>query len=292
MNRHDNEFARAIEQALGEPPASVSALAGGCVGDVRLVTTRGGDKLVAKFDGSGASALDVEGRSLTFLREIGQLPTPRVIAASPTLLLLAYIDATDPITDTAQQHAAALLAQLHSVTPQDNPHRFGFHCNTRIGGLEQPNGWLDDWPAFFARRRLVAMADLASRAGQLPAPIRKRVDSLAQRLPEFLDSRPRAALVHGDVWSGNVLCKAGTIAAFIDPAPYFGNAEVELAFITLFNTFSQPFFDAYQQRRPIARGFFETRRHVYNIYPLLVHVHLFGGGYIGQLDATLRCIGF
>ena len=188
----------------------------------------------------------------------------------------------------AQRHAAELLAELHAVTAP----RAGLDRDTLIGSLHQPNPWTESWVAFFAGHRLVSMADQATRAGRLPADLAARVHTLADRLGSLLDEPGAFSLVHGDVWSGNVLAEPGRITGFIDPAIYFAHPEVELAFITLFNCFGQPFFDRYHELRPIAAGFFESRRHVYNLYPLLVHVRLFGGGYVQQLSSTLSGLGF
>ena len=101
------------------------------------------------------------------------------------------------------------------------------------------------------------------------------------------------ALIHGDVWTGNVLAENGRITGFLDPAPYYAHHEVELAFITLFGTFGEAFFARYGEvGTRIDAEFWETRRRVYNVYPLLVHVRLFGGGYVGELSANLDMLGF
>lgn len=96
----------------------------------------------------------------------------------------------------------------------------------------------------------------------------------------------------GDIWSRNVLARNGRVVGLIDPAIYYGHPEAELAFITLFNTFGDAFFQRYHALRPIAAGFFEERRDLYNLYPLLVHVRSFGGGYVHSVDQILRRFGF
>ena len=93
------------------------------------------------------------------------------------------------------------------------------------------------------------------------------------------------------MWTGNILCRGDRIAGFVDPAVYYGDAEIELAFSTLFGTFGQPFFRRYQELRPLEPGFFEQRRDLYNLYPLLVHVRLFGGSYVDSVDRTLSRFG-
>lgn len=141
---------------------------------------------------------------------------------------------------------------------------------------------------FFRDHRLLYMADEAHRAGRLPADVRRRIDTIAARLEEWIEEPDAPALVHGDMWTGNVLCGENGIAGFIDPAIYYGDAEIELAFSTLFGTFNDAFFSRYAELRPIRPGFFEIRRDLYNLYPLLVHVRLFGGSYVGSVARTLR----
>jgi len=110
---------------------------------------------------------------------------------------------------------------------------------------------------------------------------------LAAKLSELLGEPAAPALLHGDVWSGNVLARGNRITAFLDPAIYFGHPEVELAFITMFRTFGERFFAAYEEVRQVDPGFMEERRHVYNLYPYLVHVRLFGGSYVASVEGIL-----
>lgn len=101
-------------------------------------------------------------------------------------------------------------------------------------------------------------------------------------------SPPFPSLLHGDLWTGNVLVRDGRVAGLVDPPICRGHREIELAFATLFGTFGSDFFDAYASTLPLAPGFHEERRDIYNLYPRLVHVRLFGSGYLAGIDATLR----
>ena len=105
------------------------------------------------------------------------------------------------------------------------------------------------------------------------------LERLCGRLPDLIGEAAPPSLIHGDVWGGNVLVRGGRIAAFVDPAIHYADAEVELAFSTLFGTFGEPFFRRYGELRPLRPGFFEARRDLYNLYPLLVHTALFGVQY-------------
>ena len=152
-----------------------------------------------------------------------------------------------------------------------------------IGPLPQPNPWSESWLAFFRDQRLLAMGRRALDSGNLPAATFARLERLCGKLADYIDEPPAASLIHGDLWGGNVLTRDGRIAGFVDPAVYYGDPEIELAFSTLFNTFREAFFARYREHRPLAPGFFEVRRDLYNLYPLLVHTTLFGGHYAGAV---------
>lgn len=282
---------------LGREPSRLSPLGGGCIADVRRADfADGSPPVVVKHDPSPGSTLACEAFMLRWLAERTRLPVPRVLAAEADLLVLEFFDAGDGITPPAQRHAAELLADLHGVRPEGaDADRFGFERDTVIGPLTQPNGWMGSWVAFFRERRLLYMAEEARRAGQITTSLHRRVETLAARLGELIDEPPHPSLIHGDVWSGNVLCRGGRVAAFIDPAIAFAHPEQELAFSTLFGTFGAPFFERYGELRPIRPGFFDgprPRRDVYNLYPLLVHARLFGGSYAADVDSILRRLGF
>jgi len=118
-----------------------------------------------------------------------------------------------------------------------------------------------------------------------------RLEKLAGRLGDWIDASAAPSLIHGDMWTGNVLCNHGRISGFVDPAIYYADAEIELAFSTMFGTFGDAFFGRYGEHRPLRPGFFEERVDLYNLYPLLVHVRLFGGSYVGSVDRTLARFG-
>lgn len=283
-----------ISSRLGVEVVGARPLGGGCVGDVRVVELSDGRRLVAKV-GAPGSGLEIEGRMLEYLDERSALRVPRVEISEPGLLVMEFIE-QERGSGSLEESAADALAALHEVRPDPpDQSRFGFDEHTLIGGLHQPNPWADSWVAFFREQRLLEMARQAADAGRLPAKTHDRVRRLADRLDEWLREPGHPSLIHGDVWSGNVMATVGddgrTQAAFIDPAIYFAHPEIELAFITLFGTFGEGFFRRYEERRGIEPGFFEERRDLYNLYPLLVHVRLFGGGYVSQVERTLSRYG-
>ena len=276
----------AISRAIGARPARLSPMGGGCVGDVFKVWLKNGEILVAKV-GDAGSGLAVEGVMLTYLAEHSSLPVPDVIHADDTLLLMSYVESGGGITASAQVHAAGLVADLHGITAD----AYGLDRATLIGGLHQPNPWTGSWIDFFRDQRLLYMGRQALDARRLPGHAMRRIETLAGRLDRWLEEPAAPSLIHGDMWGGNVLCRDGRIAGFIDPAVYYADREIELAFSTLFGTFGNSFFERYNELRPLRPGFFEERRDLYNLYPLLVHVRLFGGSYVGSVDRTLDRYG-
>ncbi len=276
-----------IEQDAGLAVSSLEPLTGGSVGHVYRLHTTNGRSLVAKVDNGPEPKLDVEGYMLDYLHEHTNLPAPRTVYCTPRLLVMTYLPGDSSFSSAAQEHAAELLSELHGLTAPS----YGLERDTLIGGLHQPNSRYENWITFFAEQRLLYMAGQAASSGRLPSHMIPRIEKIAARLPELLVEPETPSLIHGDVWTTNVLAAVDRITAFVDPAIYYASPEIELAFITLFGSFGEPFFNRYQEIRPIMPGFFEERRDIYNLYPLLVHVRLFGGGYVSRVDAILTRFG-
>ncbi len=266
-------LAAAVEAALGRRPRRLSPLTGGCIAEVYRADLDGGEAVVVKSASRGD--LMLEAFMLGYLAENSELPVPAVRHAAADLLIIDYVEAGDAIDGAAETHAAELLAALHGIAAP----RYGFERDTLIGPLPQPNPWTESWADFFAERRLLHFGRVALEAGHLPAETLEQLEVLCGRLPTLIGEAASPSLIHGDMWGGNVLVRGGRIAAFVDPAIHYADAEVELAFSTLFGTFGEVFFRRYGELRPLRPGFFEARRDLYNLYPLLVHTALFGGPY-------------
>ncbi len=276
-----------IEAAAGRKIRSLRPLSGGCIADVLLAEFEDGSQAVAKL-AQGRSTFLIEAWMLDYLKQHSALPVPAVLHATENLLLLEYLESGDELDARAQEHAAGLLAALHDITAP----KFGLIKDTVIGSLHQPNPRTTSWLAFFRDDRLLYMARAALDEGAIGAPLMARIEKLAARLGDFLEEPEKPSLIHGDMWAGNVLAKGGRITGFVDPAIYYADPEIELAFSTLFSTFGEPFFARYRELRGIREGFFEVRRDIYNLYPLLVHTRLFGGGYAASVERTLARFGF
>jgi fructosamine-3-kinase len=260
-----------------------SPLTGGCIAEVLRVSLDDGACLVAKL--ADAGGLEPEAWMLRYLAAHSELPVPAVVHDDDRLLVIEWVENDGGSIDAgAERHAAELLAALHGVSS----HAYGLERATVVGGLPQPNPWTPRWLDFFRDHRLLYMGRRALDSGSLPARTFVRLEALCGRLDRWIEEPVRPALIHGDVWGGNVLVADGRIAAFVDPAIYYADPEMELAFSTLFSTFGDAFFARYRELAGLRGGFFEERRDLYNLYPLLVHTVLFGGGYARSVEHTLR----
>ena len=176
------------------------------------------------------------------------------------------------------------LAELHrSGAPQ-----WGLSYDNFIGPFAQPNRQCVDWPTFYVERRLAPQ--LAEACSTLGAPIVSRFEHLCADIVQVVGPPEPPARLHGDLWAGNAFADANGSPVLVDPAVYGGHREVDLAMMQLFGGFSERVFAAYDEAYPLAAGW-RGRVPLYQLYPLLVHVNLFGAGYVRQLEATLARVG-
>jgi fructosamine-3-kinase len=278
-----------LEAALGSGVTALAAMPVGFGLAGCKVVLADGRKLAVKLrEGSARAELGLEAYMLGELARHSKLPVPAVHVALPDLLAMDFIE-TDGggITPEVERHAAELIAGLHA-----GPRPFfGYARDTLIGPLDQPNPKADRWIPFFRDHRLLAMARAAEAEGALPARLLIRLERLAERLPDYLAEPAHPSLLHGDLWTGNVLVRGDRVAGFVDPAIYYGHPEIELAFTTLFGTFGRTFFETYESLMPLDREFHDLRCDLYKLYPTLVHVRLFGGAYLPPIEQTLARIG-
>ena len=279
-------FDEAVTQALGLHVTGSRTLGCGQDRDVRRVELDDGTVVVAKYSSVPGARFDLEAGMLRYLRSTGVVPVPEVYSASKYLLVMESMPGY-PMGPLAEPRAGALLAALHDVTDD----RIGFDTDTLHGSLVLANPPGERWIPFFRDHRLRAAAEAATSNGSLPAALRERIDVVATRLDDLLTEPARPSLIHGDPWAGNILAERDQITAFIDPSICYGHPELELAHAATFGGFGPPLFDSYEAHRPIAREFWTLRRHVYALYPALMHVYYFGDRHLPLLDSTLAMTG-
>ena len=287
MDKHNPLF-DSVEIAIGRRPARIAPLHGGMVGEVYGAAMPDGERLVVKVDRRDEPQLAKEGLMLRYLYAKSELPVPEVLHCEDVLLIMTFLPGESRFNDASEKHIAELLAELHGI----HAPAYGFEADTLIGLLPQPNPWTEDWPAFFAEHRLICLGEIGVQMGRMDRALLRRVEALCDRIHDFIDSPVKPSLVHGDIWGSNLLAVNGRITGVLDPAIYYAHPEVELAYINLFHSFGEPFWQRYHELRPIEPGFFEQRTHVYQIFPLLSHVCHFGGHYVQSTEDTLALLGF
>jgi fructosamine-3-kinase len=287
----ESDLKTRLHEALGSRVIEATPLSVGFGLTGLTITLADGRRLAVKAgkaNRGGPDGLKLEAFMLGELARLSELPVPRVHYAARDLLVMDFIkNDGGGISESVERHAGEIIAKLHA-TPRE---RFGYARDTLIGPLVQPNPEASHWVPFFRDHRLLHMAREAHREGRLPLVLLKRIERLAERIGDYLSEPSFPSLLHGDLWTGNVLVCEGRIAGFVDPAIYFGSPEIELAFTTMFGTFGEPFFEAYESLMPLEAGFHELRASLYNLYPSLVHVRLFGAGYLAGIERTLARLG-
>lgn len=269
-----------IEKHLRQKITTVAPLSAANNAQIYRMKMENGGSCVTKVAENG---LDIEAFMLTYLKTKSKLPVPTVYYSNEHVIIMEFIDSNHGIDDAGQRHAAELLAELHKIGSDS----YGFEQDTLIGFLRQPNRKDKDWVRFFTEQRLLYTAEEALKENKIDKKLMKQVEKLAGKLPGYIKTPNPPSLIHGDIWSGNVLSTRGKIAAFLDPAIYYADREMELAFILLLNTFGDAFFSRYHEITPIQPGFFEERAEIYSLYPLLVHARLFGTSYARKAQKIL-----
>jgi protein-ribulosamine 3-kinase len=266
-----------------EGPLRFAPTAGGCINQAATVSVGGVTHFVKWNERPLARQFEAEAAGLNALRaaESG-LVVPRPLAFNDegpqrSFLLLENLPPgrRQPKFDEALGRG---LAALHRTT---HPRGFGFELDGYCGATPQPNEWLSDWVEFYVQRRILHQVRLAG--GEL----RRLGERLAPRLGDLLGPREPSALIHGDLWSGNLHTAPDGRPGLIDPAAYYGHREAELGMMVLFGGFSERVFAAYDEAYPLSAGWRE-RLDLYTLYHVLNHYNLFGGGYGAQALSLMR----
>lgn len=282
---NQEKLARAIGEALGEPFTidNMSGIGGGCISRASRIDS-GGRRYFVKFN--RADLLDMFEAEAEGLAEMGEANAVRVpqpvtagVSDGQAYLVMEYLETGG----SGDMHRfGEQLAQMHRHTRE----QFGWHRDNTIGSTPQPNGWHNDWVRFWQEQRLGFQLDLARRNGAGSA-LYDRGQQLKEQVGDFFtDYQPLASVLHGDLWSGNYAFTRDGEAVIFDPAVYFGDREADLAMTELFGGFSHSFYSGYDAAWPIDPGY-TTRKTFYNLYHILNHYNLFGGGYASQAQRMI-----
>lgn len=261
-------------------------LSGGSINETYHIGTTSGPfflkfNIARRYPGMFSAEAD----GLAILEKAGCIKVPKVLHIAETgvfaFLLLEYIDGAATVLNFWQIFGRN-LARLHRHTSSD----FGLDHNNYIGSLKQTNHKNPSWIEFLILERLQPLVKLAYDSGLLDGQDAGRMEILYKKLPEILPVEP-PSLIHGDLWSGNYMVGNDGNPCIIDPAVYYGHREMDIAMSMLFGGFSPEFYRAYNEEYPMEKGW-EKRVELNQLYPLLVHVNLFGEGYNRQVRQILK----
>ena len=277
-----------IEYQLNAKILSAQSVSGGSINQAAKVEIEGSGTCFLKWNTSADPDMfkkEAKGLKLLSGAETG-LVIPKVIEKGETdkgtgFLLLEYLK-EERATSSSAQAFGENLAGLHRHTAE----RFGLGHDNYIGKLPQSNRRHDSWIDFFIQERIEPQLQMAEGSGYFSASDLKAFQNLFDRLDEIFPVEP-PSLLHGDLWGGNYFFTSDGQAAIFDPAVYYGNREIELAFTHLFGGFSSEFYEAYNASYAIEPGF-KDRVDIYNLYPLLVHTNLFGSSYAAQVKSIVN----
>lgn len=261
----------------------VQAAGGGCINQAYVIEGGGRRYFVKTNAARLAGMFEAEAEGLAELESAKALRVPHPVAtgvaANEAFLVLEYLD-------LGGRGNAAELGQRLALQHRRTAARFGWTRDNTIGSTPQPNAWADDWLGFLREKRLGFQLRLAARNGfaRLLGPGEKLLARLGDFFPGY---RPQPSLLHGDLWGGNAAFTTAGEPVVFDPAVYYGDREADLAMTELFGGFGADFHAAYREAWPLDPGY-GVRKTLYNLYHILNHANLFGGGYTGQAEAMMR----
>ncbi|PCH66693.1 MAG: ketosamine-3-kinase [Bacteroidetes bacterium] len=262
-----------------------NSIGGGCINQAARIKTNLGDFFI-KWNLADAfpKMFDNEKLGLEILHDTNEIHIPKPIATgkinNTSFIVLEYVESSNQQNDFSENFGRA-LANLHKHTND----LFGLNHDNYIGSLPQFNDRRDSWPTFFIEERLERQVQMAIVVGKIPNQTVEQFHELYKLIPNIFPDEP-PALLHGDLWSGNYMINKDGQACIMDPAVYYGSREAEIAFTKLFGGFDLTFYASYNEVFPLQTGY-EERIDLLNLYPLMVHVNLFGGGYLGQVQSIL-----
>jgi fructosamine-3-kinase len=281
------ELRRAVATRLGREIADVRPLSGGDIHAAFRVELAGGDAVFVKSSpGAPRGMFTEEARGLDWLRAANALRVPNVVAIAdedgPRFLALEHLAPGRPLARFDELLGRGLAALHRSGAPS-----FGFSHDNYVGSLAQSNRAHPTWAPFYREERLLPLVRRAIDRDRLPRSALAAFDRLFAQIETAVGPAEPPSRLHGDLWGGNLHTDDAGHPCLIDPAVYGGHREIDLAMMRLFGGFGSRVFDAYREAWPLAENH-EKRVALYQLYPLLVHVNLFGGSYAGQAMRALE----
>jgi fructosamine-3-kinase len=272
------------ETLLGTAVVATTPVAGGDIcTSTRLRLSGGGSALMKTRPNAPDDFFPVEARGLRWLGEAPGVDVPEVLAAEADCLILSWVEAGRPTPEAAERFGRGLAATHRAGAPAFGAGRDGY-----IGTLPLPNRTAPTWPEFFATRRILPYLKLARDRGAVSPDDAADVEAVVRRITDLAGPPEPPARLHGDLWSGNVLWGQDGRTWLVDPAAYAGHRETDLAMLALFGLPQlQRVLDAYAEEAPLAEGW-EDRVGLHQLFPLLVHACLFGGGYGARAGEVAR----
>jgi fructosamine-3-kinase len=279
------ELRAALEQRLGTQVLDAKRLGGGDINDAFELSLRDRASIFLKTHPDPPRGMfEAEARGLRWLAEASAIRIPRVVALSdeqPAYLALELLTPAKRRPDFDETLGRSLAA-LHAFGAPT----FGLDHDNFIGRLAQSNVAVDDWASFYWASRLEPQLRLATDRGLIDGETGSRFNTLRRLLSERVGPEEPPSRLHGDLWGGNLHVDETGQPCLIDPAAYGGHREIDLAMMRLFGGFGERVFAAYNDAWPLAPGAGD-RVSLYQLYPLMVHVNLFGGSYVGSVKRAL-----
>jgi fructosamine-3-kinase len=280
------QIAQEISQVTGKSfqMENRRSVGGGCINQGYAVSGEGQTYFVKLNQATQVEMFAAEALGLQQMLATNSIRVPKPIcwgiADNSSYIAMEWLE----FGSTSSQASEAMGRQLAAMHKFGGASQFGWERNNTIGSTPQINDWTSNWADFFAEYRIGYQLKLAKRRGGSFPDYRQVVEAVRQKLAA---RQPQPALVHGDLWSGNAACTVDGEPVILDPATYYGDREVDLAMTELFGGFPAAFYRGYNQVWELDRGY-QQRKAIYNLYHVLNHFNLFGGGYGSQANRTIQ----
>ena len=287
MKDQNSFFNQILERVLEHPILikAISRVTGGDINDAYKVTTQDNIFFIKTNQPSVGDLFEKERLGMKILLDSKAIHVPKVLDHGyhdqTPYLILEYLEKGTSKRRFWEEFGTQ-MADLHRNTQE----HFGLNHDNYIGKLPQSNTPKSNWIDFFIEQRIEPQLHLAINKGLISSSLTDQIRSLYHYLPEIFPTE-KPSLLHGDLWSGNFMTNSEGSPTIFDPAVYYGHREMELAFTQLFGGFDQQFYNSYNERFPLSPGF-EDRIDIYNIYPLMVHVNLFGPSYLSGIQSIVN----